>query len=83
MNTSCYGKILESKRNRVNVELVKPKEAVLGNSDGGLLKSIDIFDENLVAFTSRRGQTYLDMPTLVGDCILDLAKLYLYEFHYK
>ena len=79
MNNSCYGKTLKSKRNRVNVKLVKKKEVVLENSDKGLLKSINIFDENLVAITSRRGQLYWDTPTLVGACILDLALFRMYE----
>ena len=83
MNNSYYGKTLESKRNRVNVKLVKRREAVLERCDKGLLKSINIFDENLVAITSRRGQIYWDTPTLVGACILDLAKFHMYEFHYK
>ena len=83
MDKSCYGKTLESKRNRVNVKLVRTREAVLENSDKGLLKSINIFDENLVAITSRWGQNYWDTPTLVGACILDLAKFHMYEFHYK
>ena len=83
MNNSCYGKTLESKRSRVNVKLVETREAILENSDKGLLKSINIFDENLVAIASRRGQIYWDTPTLVGACLLDLAKFLMYEFHYK
>ena len=83
MNNSCYGKTLESQRNRVNVKLVKTREAVLENSDKGLLESINIFDENLVAITSGRGQIYWDTPTLVGACILELAKFHMYEFQYK
>ena len=83
MNNSCYGKSPESKRNRVNVKLVKTREAVRENSDKGLLKLINIFDENLVAITSRRAQIYWDTPTLVGTCILDLAKFHMYEFDYK
>ena len=66
MNDSCNGKTLESERNKVNVTLVKTREAVIENSDNGLLKSINIFDENLVAVTSRRVQIYSVMPTLVG-----------------
>ena len=66
MNNSCYGKTLECKRNRVNVNLVKSGEAVLENSAENLMKSINIFDENLVAITTRRGQTYWDNTTLVG-----------------
>ena len=83
MNNSCYGKTLESKRNRVNVKLARSREAVLQNSDKGLMKSVNIFDENLVAITSRRGEIYWDTPTLVGACILDLAKFHMFEFHYK
>ena len=38
MNNSCYGTTLESTRNRVNVKLVKTREAVLKSSNKGLLK---------------------------------------------
>ena len=75
MNSSCYGKTLETKRNRVNVKLVRTREAVLENSDKGLSKSSNIFDENLVAITSRRG--------LVGACKLDLSKIHMHDFHYN
>ena len=52
MNNSCYGKTLESKRNRVNVKLVRERESVLENSDKPLMKSINTLDKNLVAFTT-------------------------------
>ena len=83
MNNSCYGKTLESKRNRVNVKLLRSREAVLTNTDKHLCKSIKIFDENLVAITSRRSQILWDTPTIVGACILDLAKYHMFQFHYK
>ena len=81
MNNPSYGKTLESNRNRVNIKPVKTREAVLENSDKGLLKSINIFDQNPIAITSRRGQISWDTPTLVGVCILDLAKFHIKEFH--
>ena len=83
MNNSCNAKTLESKQNRVNVNLVKTREAIFENSYKGLLKSINTFDGNVVAITSRRGQNYWDTPTLVGACILVLAKFHQYEFLYK
>ena len=83
MNNSCYGKTLESKRNRVNVNLLRSREAVLNSTDKHLCKSIKIFDENLVAVTSRRGRILRDTPTIVGACILDLAKYHMFQFHYK
>ena len=83
MNISRYGKFHDSKQNRINVKLVKTGEAVLENSDEGLLKSMNIFDETVVALTSRGGQFYWDTPTLVGACIFDLAEFHMYEFIYK
>ena len=83
MNNSCYGKTLESKRNRVKVKLLRSREAVLTNTDKHLCKSIKIFDENLVAITTRRSQILWDTPTIVGACILDLAKYHMFQFHYK
>ena len=49
MNNSCYGKTLESKRNRVNLKLVKTRNFILKNSDKILLKSVNMLDANLVA----------------------------------
>ena len=66
----------------VNMELVGTKEDVLENSDKSS-KSINIFDEKLVAITSRRGHFYWDTSTIVVACILDLANFHMNEFHYK
>ena len=83
MNNSCYGKTLESKRNRVAVKLLRSREEVLDNTDKALCKSVKIFDENLIAVTLRKGEIVWDTPTIVGACILDLAKYHMYQFHYK
>ena len=83
MNKSCYSKTLGSKRNSVNVNLIKAKEAVLENSDKCLLESIRLCADNIVAFTSRRRQIYWDAPTVIGDCILDVAKCHVNEFPYR
>ena len=83
MNNYSYGKTLESKRNMVNVKLVRTREDVLENSEKGLLKSISTFDENLVAIKSHRGQIFWDTPTLVSACIVNLAELHMYDLQYK
>ena len=69
-------KTFENKRNRVNQNLAKTGIVALENSDKSLLKSINIFDENLVAITSRKGQNHWDKTTFVGASILDLAKFH-------
>ena len=83
MNNSCYGKTLECKRNRVNVKLLRSRDEVLNNTNKILCKSFKIFDENLVAVTCCKGRILWDTPTIVGACILDLAKYHMFQFHYK
>ena len=83
MNISCYRKTLESKRNRVNVKLLQTREGVLENSGNSLNKSVKIFDQTLVAVTCRTGHIFWDSPTIVGACILGLAKYHMFYFHYK
>ena len=83
MNNSCYGKTLESKRNRVNVHLVRTILAAQKAVDKSLLKTIKIFDENLAAVTLKQTKIYWNKPTIVGACVLELAKYHMYNFHYK
>ena len=41
-----------------------------------------MFGEKMAALSSRPGKIYWDTPTKVGASILDLAKYYMYHFHY-
>ena len=45
MNNSCYGKTLESKRNRVNVQLVRNIREARSAVDKSLMKTFKVFDE--------------------------------------
>ena len=82
-NNSCYGKTLESKRNRVNVQLVRTEQEAQKLVDTALMKTFKIFDENLAAVTMKKPKIYWNKQTIVGACVLELAKFHKYSFHYE
>ena len=83
MNNSCYGKTLESKRERVNLRFVRSEEEVKKQTSNHLFQAFKIFDQNLAAFIVRKRMILWNKPTIVGASILDLAKYYMYNFHYN
>ena len=83
MNNSCYGKTLESKRNRIHVQLIRSNDEAQRVTDKSLMQSFKIFDENLAAVTLKQTKSYWNKPTIVGACVLELAKFYIFSFHYK
>ena len=83
MNNSCYGKTLESKRNRLTVQLVTSRENVLRRTDTPFFCEFKIFNENLAAISSRKRSILWNKPTIVGATVLDLAKYHMFNFHYN
>ena len=83
MNNSCYGKTLESKRNRLSVQLVCTRDQVLRRTDIPTFCQFKIFDENLSAISSKKKTILWNKPTIVGACVLDLAKYHMFDFHYN
>ena len=83
MNNSCYGKTLESKRNRIHVQLIRSVDEAQRVTDKSLMQSFKIFDEILAAVTLKQNKIYKRKPTIVGACVLELAKFHMFSFHYK
>ena len=83
MNNSCYGKTLESKRNRIHVQLIRSIDEAQRVTDKSLMQSFKIFDENLAAVTLKQTKIYWNKPTIVGACVLEFAKFHMFSFHYK
>ena len=83
MNNKCYGKTVESKRNRVHVQLIRSIDEVQRVIDKSLMQSFKIFDKNLAAVTLKQTQNYWKKPTIIGACVVELAKFSMFSFHYK
>ena len=83
MNNNVFGKTMENLRKRISV--------TLGNNAKDYVKCISkpsfvsqkIFSKNLVAIHEIKPILKLNKPIYVGFIILDLSKLFMYEFHYK
>ena len=82
-NNSCYGEMLENKRNRLTVQLISNRESLLRRTDTPFSCEFKIFNENLAANSSRKRSFLWNKPTIVGASVLDLAKFHMFNFHYN
>ena len=80
---SAFGKFCESKRNRLIVDIVRNAEELQNLSRKKRFSSIKIIDQHLVSVSSKPVNINWDKPTIVGATILDLAKFYMFQFHYN
>ena len=83
MNNSVFGKTMENVRKHKNIKLITnekkfKKEVMKPNFKGPSIR----FSENLMAV--EMGKTHIKMtkPVYLGQAILDLSKMVMYEFHY-
>ena len=83
MNNSVYGKTIESKRNWMNVKIVRDAESTIREASTFQFDRFKIFGENMAALCSRPKVIKWNTPTIVGATVLELAKLHMYQFHYE
>ena len=82
-NNAVFGKTMENKRKRCNIQLVADPERMLRLAARPTYVSHKIFHENLVAVHYRQPKLVMDKPCYLGMCILDLSKTIMYDFHYN
>ena len=83
MNNAVYGKNCKSKRRRMKTDLTRDARRTLTIVSKFEFDKFKVFgEENMAALSSRPRKIYWDTPTMVGATILDLAKYYMYQFHY-
>ena len=83
MVNSFLAKTCQGKRNRKKVKLPRTEEETLKWTDKPEYQSSKIISEDLVTVCLQKSEKLCDKPTIVGACILDLAKKFMFEFHYK
>ena len=82
MNNSVFGKTMENIRKRVDNKLVNSREKAEKLSCKVNYKGSVIFDENLINVHMKKKRVYFDKPIYVGQAVLDLSKMFMYDFHY-
>ena len=83
MNTSVFGRTIESLRKRVDVRLVTNEKKLSKLASKPTYVSSKIFNENLVAVHNIKKALTLNRPTYVGVCILDLSKTLMHYNYIK
>ena len=82
MNNSVFGKTMENIRKHRNIKLVTTEEKYLHTVMKPNFKSGVLFGENLMGCEMDKIKVVMNKPVYLGQAILDLSKIVMYEFHY-
>ena len=82
MNNSVFGKTMENIRKHRNIKLVTNREAYLKLVMKPNFKSGVRFGENLMGCEMGKIKVVMNKPVYLGQAILDLSKIVMYEFYY-
>ena len=82
MNNSVFGKMMENIRKHRNIKLVMTEEKYLHTVMRLNFKSGLIFGENLMGCEMGKIKVVMNKLVYLGQTILDLSKIVMYEFHY-
>ena len=83
LSKSAYGKTCEGKRNRINVQITQAKSKLSDLASCNSFNGVKIIDEKLLSVATKNSKVMWDKPTIVGSTILDLAKCFMYNFHFN
>ena len=82
MNNAVFGKTMENIRKHRNIKLVTNREAYLKAVMKPNFKSGVRFGPNLMGCEMGQIKVVMNKPVYLGQAILDLSKIVMYEFHY-
>ena len=82
MNNSVFGKTMENIRKHRNIKLVTTEEKHLRTVMRPNFKSGVLFGENVMGCEMGKIKVVMNKPVYLGQVILDLSKIVMYEFHY-
>ena len=82
MNNSVFGKTMENIRKHRNIKLVTTEEKYLHMVIKPNFKSGVLFGENLMGCEMGKIKVVMSKLVYLGQVILDLSKIVMYEFHY-
>jgi DNA polymerase type B, organellar and viral len=83
MNNSLFGKTIENVKLYKNCKLVCNMKSAKKYTSKPTLEEKVILNDNLILFIHKRDTIVFSKPTYSGMSILDISKMYLYEFYYN
>ena len=83
INNAVFGKTCENLFETTKFELVSTRDRGLKLIAKPQFKSYTIYNEKLVGKLLEPPKVKLDKPSYVGVSILDISKIYMYDFHYN
>lgn len=83
MNNAVFGKTMENLRNRVNINLVHTEQRLKKLCAKPSFDRFKIFNDDLVGVENKKVKLLLNKPVYIGQTILDLSRLVMYDFHYN
>ena len=81
MNNTVFGKTMENIKN-IDIKLVNNEEAYLKAVMKPNFRSGTLFGPNLMGCEMVKVKVVMNKPVYLGQAILDLSKIVMYEFHY-
>ena len=82
MNNSVFGKTMENIRNHKNMKLVTNEKKYLKYVMKPNFKDSIRFSDHLMGVEMGKTEILFNKPVYLGQAILDLSKIIMYEFHY-
>ena len=82
MNNSVFRRTMENIRKRRNIKLVTTEKKYLRTVMRPHFKSGVLFGKNLMGCQMGKIKVVMNKPVYLGQAILDLSKIVMYEFHY-
>ena len=82
MNNSVFRKTMENIRRHRNIKLVNNKEEYLKTVMKPNFKSGTLLGPDLMGCEMGKVKVVMNKPVYLGQAILDLSKIIMYEFHY-
>ena len=82
MNNAVFGKTMENIRRHRNIKLITNEEKYLKTVMKPIFKSGVLLGENLMGCEMGKIKVVTNKPIYLGQAILDLSKIVMYEFRY-
>jgi hypothetical protein len=82
-NNSLYGKTVENVRGRLQMRLCNSQRKVETYASRPLFQACKKFGPNLVGIQLLHEEVELNKPVYVGQAVLDLSKLVMYQLYYE